>query len=234
MTDAPDPLLSTLRAHGSTVRAVRYRANRAVLLSLSRDGRTLNSHVCFRLAPPEVAEAVAVFITAPRGSARAARALDRLRNWEGTRRGLEAARRARPRGRRTSTDGPDTAPLRRLFDRLNAARFGSSLPAIPLRVSGRMTRTLGTVGYGPDRVGGGPRKVREIAIAVDLLLPGNRAILEDTMLHEMAHAEAWLRHGHRGHGAVWRRIAERVGCTPRATCRARIERKSRRRGRRLR
>ncbi len=227
MTAASDPLLSTLRAHGSTVRAIRYRANRAVLLSVSRDGRTLNSHACFRLAPPDVAEAVAVFLTAPRGSARAARALDRLRGWEGTRRGLAAARKTRPRRARSPADGPDTVPLRRLFDHFNAARFGSSLPTIPLRVSRRMTRTLGTIRYDPEGGGSGARRVGEIAIGADLLLPANRAILEDTMLHEMAHAEAWLRHGHRGHGRVWRSIAERVGCVPRATCRTPIERGAR-------
>jgi hypothetical protein len=230
MTAATDPLLSTLRAHGSGIRTIRYRVNRAVLLSVSRDGRTLNSHACFRLAPPEVAEAVAVFLTAPRGSARAARALDRLRSWEGTRRGLETARKARPRRARTPTNGPDVEPLRRLFDDFNHGRFGGSLPDLPLRVSRRMTRTLGTVRYSPEGDGEGPREVVEIAISADLLLPANRAILEDTMLHEMAHAEAWIRHGHRGHGPVWRRIAERVGCAPRATCRTPIARGSRRGG----
>lgn len=219
MTSAIDPLLSALSAHRSRIRHVRYRANRTVLLSVSRDGRTLNSHACFRHAPTDVAEAVAIFLTTRRGSEKARRALERIRGWDGARRGLEAARQGRPPTPRRTTDGPETAPLRTLFDRLNKERFDGRLPAIPLRVSHRMTRSLGTIRYAPEEGG-----VTEIAISADLLLPPNRAQLEDTMLHEMAHAEAWLRHGHRGHGRPWRRIAERIGCTPRATCRSPIAR----------
>lgn len=216
-----DPILTALRARGARIRQVRYRLNRTTLLSISRDGRTLNSHACFRDAPPGIVDAIARFVTAPRGSEKAGRALERLRSWEGTRQGLKRARRQRPRRSRRRTDGPETLPLRDLFDRLNGKRFGGSLPRIPLRISRRMTRSLGTIRYGQ---GDGARTVTEIAIAADLLLPANRASLEDTMLHEMAHAEAWLRRGHRGHGAVWRRIAERVGCTPRALCRTPIAR----------
>ncbi|MFP4624532.1 MAG: SprT family zinc-dependent metalloprotease, partial [Gemmatimonadota bacterium] len=177
-------------------------------------------------------------------SAESRRALDRLREWEGTRRGLASARRARPCPRRAKTNGKETAPLRALFDRFNHERFGGRLPDIPLRVSRRMTRSLGIIRYGPDRSavaahgargsrtrpGGAAatderaRAVTEIAISADLLRPANRTALEDTLLHEMAHAEAWLVHGHRGHGRPWRRIAERVGCTPGALCRSPIER----------
>lgn len=228
MTPASDPLLSALRSHRSPVRRVRYRANRTVLLSISRDGMTLNSHLCFREAPTEIAEAVAVFVTARRGSARARRALAILRGWEGTDRGLEAARQQRPGRRRIRTNGPETLPIRELFDQFNRDRFEGKLPAIPLRISRRMRRSLGTIRYGPEGAGNGsaraPRSVLDIAISADLLLPANRGSLEDTLLHEMAHAEAWLQHGHRGHGRPWRRIAERVGCTPRATCRIPIVR----------
>jgi predicted SprT family Zn-dependent metalloprotease len=87
-----------------------------------------------------------------------------------------------------------------------------------------MTRSLGTISYGEE---GPARTVKEIAISADLLVPENRAVLEDTLLHEMAHAEAWLRHGHRGHGPIWRRVAERVGCTPRALIHTRVRRRSR-------
>ncbi len=225
MTTRPDPILVALAARGAAIDAVRYRQNRSVLLSVSRDGRTLNCHACFRDAPGDVAAAVARWATGRRGSRASTDALARLRGWEGTRRGLAEARRTQPR-RRPVTDGQEDAPLQTLFDRLDRTRFDGRLPAVPLRVSRRMTRSLGTIRYG----GGGvdsPRSVVEIAISADLLLPGNDGALEDTMLHEMAHAEAWLRHGHRGHGRAWRRIAERVGCTPRALCRRPVRRRSR-------
>lgn len=216
MTAASDPLLAALRARRSPIRTVRYRSNRTVLLSVSRDGRTLNSHRCFRDAPSEILEAVARFLTTPRGFSSARRALKQLRSWEGTTRGLAEARRERPSKRRTiGRDTPETAPLRALFERLNREHFGDRLPRIPLRISRRMSRSLGTIRYGSD-------DIVEIAISADLLQALNRHVLHDTMLHEMAHAEAWLRHRHRGHGPAWRAIAERVGCTPRATCRAPI------------
>lgn len=189
-----------------------------MLLSVSRDGRTLNSHACFRDAPPEIVRAVAAAV-AGRGAERR-RALRTIRGWEGTRRGLERARDRKPRRPRPATDGRDTAPLRDLFDRLNRTAFDGRLPAIPLRVSRRMTRTLGTITYAGSGAG---RAVREIAISADLLAGRNGGALEDTMLHEMAHAEAWLEHGHRGHGRVWRQIARRVGCRPAARTDTRIQ-----------
>lgn len=216
-----DPVLDALKARGSRIENVRYRQNRAVLLSISRDGRTLNSHACFREAPPRVVRAITSFVAAPRRSAEYREALEVIQSWEGARQGLRAAQRARPR-RQPRPNQRDTAPVRTLFGRFNQARFGGLLPDIPLRLSRRMKRTLGTIAYDG---GDGRRRVREIALSADLLLPANRAVLEDTLLHEMAHAEAWLRHGHRGHGAPWRRVAERVGCTPRALTRTRIRRR---------
>ena len=221
-SEPADPVLRALHRAGSGIRAVRYRENRSVLLSVSRDGRVLNSHVCFRDAPPAIARAVATFVTSRRGARASAEALDTLREWEGTRAGLASARRRRRR-RSRRVNGPETERLRRLFDRFNWLRFDGALPDIPLRVSRRMTRSLGTIAY----AAGSPPRVREIAISADLLQEENRAVLEDTLLHEMAHAEAWLQAGHRGHGAPWRRIAERVGCVPRALTKARVHRRSR-------
>lgn len=223
MDATPDPILAALRARNSTVRRVRYRPNRTVLLSISRDGRTLNSHECFRGAPRRIVDAIVTFVTVSRRSTAYRLALTAIQEWEGSTRGLEAARRARGR-RRVRTSGSDAEPLRALFDRYNADRFGGRLPRIPLRLSRRMTRALGTISYLETD---GRRVVRDIAISVDLLLPGNVAVLRDTLLHEMAHAEAWLRHGHRGHGKVWRRIAERVGCVPTALTRVPVRRRGR-------
>lgn len=215
-TESPaDPILAALRSRGAAITRVRYRENRSVLLSVSRDGTTLNGHACFRDAPPRIVDAVVRVVTAPRDTADRRAALRTLREWDGTRRGLARARRATPR-RRPAVDGPGTGPLRSLFRRLNRRRFGGRLPAIPLRISRRMTRSLGTIRYGLDGV------VEEIAISAALLRPANRAALVDTMLHEMAHAEAWLRHGHRGHGRAWKAIARRVGCRPRAVTDIRV------------
>ena len=219
---ASDPLLASLRARGSAIRKVRYRDNRTVLLSVSRDRRTLNCHTAFRSAPRAIVDAIALFLRSRRGSADYQRALDRIRGWDGARKGLERARR---RGARQAArilagpPAPEVSALTRLYRQLNRARFGGRLPDVPIRVSRRMTRSLGTISYGGR---GEDRRVREIAISADLLAPVNRSVLEDTLLHEMAHAEAWLRHGHRGHGPVWRVIASRVGCTPSALIHARV------------
>ena len=230
--DSPDdPILIELQAKGSTIRRVQYRENRTVLLSVSRDGRTLNSHACFRNAPPRIVEAIATAVT--RGNHRVRkRALEILREWDGTRTGLSRARALKP-ARRRRVNG-ETASLRALFRRFNGEQFDGWLPEIPLRVSRRMTRSLGTVRYGegagvrrPDAASSGNdqggRLVVEIAISADLLRPPNQALLRDTLLHEMAHAEAWLRHGHRGHGRVWKKIARRIGCRPRAVHDVRVE-----------
>lgn len=217
-----DRLLTGLWARGSTVRRVRYRENRTVLLSVSDRGRTLNCHAAFRKAPAAIVDAIALFLRSRPGSEDYRRALERLRSWDGARKGLERARR---RGARRSArllaapPTPEAVAVARVYRAFNRTRFGGRLPEVPIRISRRMTRSLGTISYGGR---GDDRRVREIAIAADLLAPSNRSVLEDTLLHEMAHAEAWLRHGHRGHGPVWRRIAERVGCTPRALIHTRV------------
>lgn len=217
-----DRLLTGLRARGVRIRRVRYRDNRTVLLSVSDQGRTLNCHTAFRKAPPRVIDAIALFLRSRPGSGDYRRALERLRSWDGARKGLERARR---RGARRTARAlaapptPEAAAVSRVYRTFNRTKFGGRLPEVPIRISRRMTRSLGTISYGGR---GEDRRVREIAISADLLSPANHGVLEDTLLHEMAHAEAWLRHGHRGHGEVWRAIAERVGCTPRALIHMRV------------
>lgn len=225
-----DPLEAAITARGGRLRTVRYRSNRSVLLSVSRDGRTLNSHTCFRGAPPPIVEAIIAFIGSRRGSAAHRQSLTTLKGWEGTRRGLAEARAGQPRRSlpETAPETPAGKRLRDLYDRLNVEHFAGALPVPKLRVSERMTRSLGTISYGKSveaTGGGGGREVREIALSADLLLEGNETVLEETLLHEMAHAEAWLLHGHRGHGLIWRRIARRVGCTPRARTRQPLSRR---------
>ena len=38
--------------------------------------------------------------------------------------------------------------------------------------------------------------------------------LKDTILHEIAHALAWKRYNHRGHGAPWKRVCREIGAKP--------------------
>lgn len=41
--------------------------------------------------------------------------------------------------------------------------------------------------------------------------------IRDTILHEIAHALAWVRHGERNHGPKWKQICREIGATPRAS-----------------
>jgi hypothetical protein len=111
------------------------------------------------------------------------------------------------------------------YRRLNAHLFAGRLPdVIPLRLSQRMARRFGHVEY--RRTRGTAREIGELAINIDLLIGGNERHLLDTLLHEMAHVEAWVVHGQRGHGPRWRTIAQRVGCEVRALSRVRIRRRN--------
>ena len=141
-----------------------------------------------------------------------------------------------------------------LYAQLNEGRFAGRLPTdLPLRVSARMARRLGQVrfdgeGMGADAARGsapapgappltpagttlarpaGARRVLDLALSADLFVEGNDRELLDTMLHEMAHVEAYLLHGHKGHGAAWKTVARRVGCEARACTRRRIHRRRR-------
>ncbi len=232
-----ESFLAALQARGvRQIRRVRFRDNRHVLLSVSRDRVTLNAHRCFEHAPRTVLDAIAVFLKARRGSPEYREALERIRRWPG---GAEAVRDARRRAAREAMtqfaseaadrDGVDAADhrrLRQLYNRLNESRFGGRLPTrLVLRLSRRMQRRFGQVHLYDDGEGG--RTALELGVNVDLLLPGNERELEDTLLHEMAHMEAWIRHGDRGHGAAWKRIAARVGCQAEARTDARIRRRRR-------
>ena len=80
---------------------------------------------------------------------------------------------------------------------------------------GRGKRTLGTT-----RVEAGA-SVGTVRVSRYLLEGGTDAAIEDTLLHEIAHAVAYVRHGRAAmnHGPAWRAVAREVGATPRATCR---------------
>lgn len=215
-------MLRALQARGATsLRQVRFKRNRSRMISLSADHASLNLQECFRAAPGPVLDAIAAFVCAPSHNAEFRRAVTRMRRWWDGQEGDDVLVGAAPPA---SCATPEQgACLAALYGRLNALHFAGTLPAdVPLRVSDRMSRRFGHIHYTKRD---GRRLVAEIALNIDLLLRGNERHLEETLLHEMAHAEAWLAHGHRGHGGVWRAIARRVGCEDRACSRVRIRRR---------
>lgn len=219
--------LKAMRARGAhALERVRFRPNRTRLVSLSSDGRSLNVQSSFRAAPGDVLDAIAAFASARRADRRYREAIRRLRMWWD---GQAAEHAIVPGTARAPCCGTaeQQAFLRSAYERLNRHAFGGRLPDdVPMRLSARMSRRFGHVYYGhaEDR----SRVVEEIALNVDLMIPGNEKHFLDTLLHEMAHAEAWIEHAHRDHGATWRRIAVRVGCQPRACTAVRIRRRRRR------
>lgn len=220
-----EDVLRELRARGITaVQDVAFRPNRSRLISLSANGTRLNLHECFRAAPPDVIGAIAAFAGARGDTLGYRRAIARLREWHAAQVENPERDADQPPGVCCGTPAQRQL-LAQWYRQLNRDYFGGRLPELtPVRLSDRMTRRLGHVQYGGSKL---ERVVTEIALNADLLLPGNDRALRDTLLHEMAHAEAWLLHGHRGHGRIWRVIAARVGCETRACSAMRIRRRRR-------
>ena len=77
----------------------------------------------------------------------------------------------------------------------------------PVRVSGRMRRTLGS--YMPSRT--------QIAISSRLLAMGNEDDIKEVVLHEIAHAIVHARFGEKpsAHGAEFRSVCNEIGARPR-------------------
>jgi hypothetical protein len=216
-----DDFLRELRLRGAGfIREVRFRPNRSRLISLSADRRRLNVHECFRAAPGRVLDAVAAFATAPSRARGFRDAVERMREWH------EGQIAEHGLGEPVANCGTprQLEYLERVYRQLNRSHFEGMLPDIlPIRLSDRMSRRFGHVSYA--RTVRGERRVAELALNIDLLLPGNERALVDTVLHEMAHIEAWLLHGHRDHGSLWRDIARRVGCEAKACTRMRLRRR---------
>ena len=218
-----DDFIRLLQARGVTgIARVRFKPNRSRLISLSMDHRALNLHECFRGAPDSVLDAIATFLGAPHGSAGQRKAVRVMRVWSAGQAPEDPA--DAPLRLRASAGTPAQQQfLLEAYRQLNHHLFAGRLPdVIPLRLSSRMARRFGHVEY--RRVRGEAREIAELALNVDLLIGGNERHLLDTLLHEMAHVEAWVIHGHRGHGAVWRRIARRLGCEVRALSWVRLRR----------
>lgn len=216
-----DEVLGALRLRGiHFIAQIRFRPNRSRLISLSADRRRLNLHECFRAAPARVLDAVASFTSAPARSRAYREAIEQMREWhEG-----QVAEYGLGEPLASCGTAAQVRYLEAVYAQLNRTHFGGALPAtLPIRLSDRMSRRFGHVSYA--RTTTGERKVAELALNLDLLLKGNERALLDTLLHEMAHIEAWLVHGHRDHGRLWRDVARRVGCEAKACTHMRLKRR---------
>jgi len=215
-----DTFLREMWRRGATrLERVTFRRNRSTIWSLTRGGTALNLHEAFREAPRKVLDAFALIARAGGlGTSRSRRAGELVLAWPALTDALEEVRASRALRRRTAEarccgTPEQRAYLRALYRYFNATRFDGVLPAdIPVRLSNRMRSSLGHMMPGEHR--SGRRYVVEIALNVDLMLPGNGAERVDTLLHEMAHAADYLLSGHRGHGPSWRSWARHVGCRP--------------------
>jgi SprT-like family protein len=230
-----EQFIRELRGRRARLKHVRFKDNRSRIIALGKDGCTLHIHSCFRNAPDEVLDAVAVFLKAGRRSEALRAAINELREFwqtQGENAGwlqdedaslIESVKKLPCAGTREQL-----AFLREAYTRYNLLHFENKLPHdVPIRISERMASRFGHMRYHVTR--SGERMVLEVAINHDLFMPGNESNLLDTLLHEMTHIEAWLLHAHRGHGAAWKNVARRVGCEPLA-CSGRIIRRRRRNG----
>ena len=225
-------MLDALRSRGAErLRLVRFRANRRTIWSLTQGGTALNLHVGYRFASPRLLDHLALVVKHPRGGPPSAqRAREAVRRHPPLEKALReihsrpssrtSSRTRRRRGRVPRVTGPNCATpeqqsyLEALYGEFNRRHFHSDLPSnLPLRLSRRMRSTLGWVSLGQT---GPVRLVAELALNLDLMLEANDALRHEVMLHEMAHIEAWIQYGDRGHGPPWKAVARRVGCRPRA------------------
>jgi len=214
-------LIRAMRVRGvNGIRRVRYRPNRSRLISISQDQEVLNLHECFRGATDDVLDAIASFLSAKPGSSEQRLSVHIMRAWsEGQSPGdlVQVPRKLLP----SAGTREQLAFLRAAYRNLNRDRFYDRLPQeITIRLSSRMKRRFGHVEYKHRG-----RGIAEIGLNIELLLEGNEYPLMDTLLHEMAHIEAWMVHGHRGHGEPWEVIARRVGCEVNAASHMRIRRR---------
>jgi hypothetical protein len=180
--------------------------NTRVMASVADGGRTLRLHEAFAEAPAEVLEAVGSLFGARNGRTRAAaRAI--VRDFLGTTLPDSPPRRPRRPPQPRPADLPHIRSLREEFDRVNQTHFASSLPDVPIRLSGRMRRRNGH--FGTDPV--------EIAISRELCVRAEDGEALRTLRHEMIHCWQWTEGRKIGHGADFRRWARALDIHPRAT-----------------
>ncbi len=188
---------------------LRLTRNRNVVMSWTAR-RGLRLHAGYAWAPDHVLAAVVRFL-APR-VARADRLAARrhflafpVERYVASRPPPAAARRVMPPAHHDSV-----ARLVALHQLFNRRHFGGRLATIPIRLSGRMSTSLGVLRA--DRAG----RPTEIILSHRHLVRDAWSVVTDTLLHEMVHQ--WQ--GEHGlpidHGAAFRRMARAVGIIPRS------------------
>ncbi|HET9949347.1 MAG TPA: SprT family zinc-dependent metalloprotease [Longimicrobiales bacterium] len=230
----PQEFLAELRRRGATrLSRVSFRRNRSTFWSITQDGRVLNVHAAYGAASPELLDA---FAALAREGGIASRetliAADVVGRWPPLAPAIRAARAPHATGvvPGSCATREQTRYLRALDRYFNATRFEGRLPDdVPVRLSNRMRSALGHMLPGEEI--GNERYVAEIALNIDLMLPGNGAERVDTLLHEMAHVADYLETGNRGHGDSWRAWALRAGCKPTRLYERPVHRRRRRRDR---
>jgi hypothetical protein len=202
------------------VTTVLFKKNRGRIISLAKDGETLHIHACFQEAGDDIMNAVVTFLRAGQRSYAYREAIRAMRDFFDAHASKYVALTGEEEDHRVERDvqrlpcvgtPAQRQFLRDVYGRFNQLHFAGSLPGtVRIRLSDRMKSRLGHVRYHTTTAG--ERVVLELALNIHLLLPGNEAVLMDTVLHEMTHIEAWLSRGERGHGRDWKHIANRVGC----------------------
>lgn len=103
-------------------------------------------------------------------------------------------------------DSPERVAELYRFVRSTLARYEPGMdPLSPIRVSRRMTRTLGS--YRPDK--------RQIAVSSRLLAFGEQSHVETVLLHETAHAITHHRNAKASsHGRLFKSVCRELGIEP--------------------
>jgi predicted SprT family Zn-dependent metalloprotease len=184
-----------------------YTRNRRIMASAAERGRALRLNVAFAQAPEEVLVAVARLFTGKDARTRS-RAKAIVRTFIDGIPADGAAPRRRPRTRQVEPgDERHLERLREEFRRVNAERFGGTLPEVPLFLSGAMRRRNGHFCSSP----------LEIVISRRLCTHATHGEAEHTLRHEMIHLWQHVQGKKPDHGGEFRAWARRLDVHPRAT-----------------
>lgn len=189
----------------SRPRALRVTDNRSVMVSLSPRG-VLSIHRGYARAPDRVLRAVVRFL-AP-GTTRAMRraAEHEILSFRPEVHAAGPPRRRRSADRPRAGDAEKGEQLGQLFALYNRRHFGGALPAVPIRISGRMRTRLAQLCL-RHRTG----EPYEITMSRSHIDRHGWPETGHTLLHEMVHLWQHATGRPVDHGPAFRRKAEEIG-----------------------